>query len=105
MEGYVVTFFTQENREHNGISLAYWIIEEAKKLDVRGATLLSGQEGFGDDGCFHSANYFDLEDRPQQVLLALTYDEFDKLFLRIREEKLRIFYTKVQAKFGYTDAE
>lgn len=102
MEGYVVTFFTQEIREHNKTSLANWIIEEAKKLGVRGATLLSGQEGFGDDGRFHSACYFDLEDRPQQVVLALTYEEFDMLFLRIKENKLRIFYTKVQAEFGYT---
>jgi PII-like signaling protein len=103
MEGYLVTFFTQENREHNKMSLASWIIEEAKQLGVRGATLISGQEGFGHDGRFHSANYFDLEDRPQQVVLALTYTEFDNLLLRIKENELRIFYTKVQADFGFTN--
>ena len=84
------------------MSLASWIIEEAKNLGVRGATLFSGQEGFGHDGRFHSGNYFDLADRPQQVVLALTYDEFDRLFQRIRDNSLRIFYTKVPVEFGYT---
>lgn len=102
MEGYLVTFFTQENREHNNTSLADWIIEEAKKLGVRGATLFSGQEGFGHDGRFHSGGYFDLEDRPQQVVLALRNDECDRLFQLIKENDLRIFYTKVRAEFGYT---
>lgn len=105
MEGYLVTFYTQENREHNNMSLASWIIEEAKNLGVRGATLFSGQEGFGHDGRFHSSNYFDLEDRPQQVALALTYEECDRLFIRIKESKLKIFYTKVQAEFGSTYTE
>ncbi|TKB25264.1 DUF190 domain-containing protein [Desulfopila sp. IMCC35006] len=105
MEGYLVTFFTQENREHNKTSLANWIIEEAKSLGVRGATLFSGQEGFGHDGRFHSGNYFDLEDRPQQVVLALTYDECDRLFRNIKENKLQMFYTKVRAEFGYTSEE
>ncbi|MFV0436517.1 MAG: DUF190 domain-containing protein [Desulfopila sp.] len=102
MEGYVVTFFTQENREHNDVSLANWLIEEAKKLGARGATLLSGQEGFGHDGIFRSASYFDLEDRPQQVIMALTNDECAQLFTRIKENNLRIFYTKVPGVFGYT---
>ena len=70
MEGYLVTFFTQHNREHGGMPVATWIIEEAKKLGVRGATLFSGKEGFGHDGRFHSDNYFDLEDPPVQVAMA-----------------------------------
>lgn len=105
MDGYLVTFFTQENREHNKTSMASWILEEAKNLGVRGASLFSGQEGFGHDGRFHSENYFDLGDRPQQVVLALTYDEFDKLFKSIKENNMRIFYTKVHAEFGYTSEE
>jgi PII-like signaling protein len=101
MEGYLVTFFTQENREHNNISLASWLIDEAKKLGARGATLFSGQEGFGHDGHFRSGSFFDLEDRPQQVVLALTFDECERLFQCIEENELRIFYTKVRAEFGY----
>ncbi|MCB2191930.1 MAG: DUF190 domain-containing protein [Deltaproteobacteria bacterium] len=103
MQGYLVTFFTQKNRKHDGNSLADWIIEQAKQLGVRGATLLSGQEGFGHDGRFHSDNYFDLQDTPLQVMLALTFDECDRLFARIKQNGLRIFYTKAPVEFGFTD--
>lgn len=105
MEGYLVTFFTQENREYEGKSIADWLVDEAKKLGVRGATRLSGQEGFGHDGRFHSGSYFDLLDHPQQVVLALTFEEYERLFHRIKESQLRLFYTKVRAEFGYTDEE
>ncbi len=102
MEGYRVTFFTQQNREHQGVSLARWIVEEAKKLGFRGATLFSGKEGFGHDGRFHSDNLFDLEDPPLQVVLILTAQECENLFARIEAEGVRVFYTKSMVEFGVT---
>ena len=70
MQGYYVTFFTQQSRTHGDVPVARWLIEEARKLGVRGATLFSGKEGFGHDGRFHSDSYFDLEDQPLQVGMA-----------------------------------
>ncbi len=102
MEGYLVTFFTQQNRAHEDVPVARWIIEEAKKLGIRGATLFSGKEGFGHDGRFHSDNYFDLEDPPVQVAMALTPEECGKLMARIEETGLRVFYTKSAIEFGFT---
>ncbi|QJB56648.1 DUF190 domain-containing protein [Pseudodesulfovibrio sp. zrk46] len=102
MQGYFITLFTQQNRKHEGIPLAKWIIEEAKKLGIGGATLFSGKEGFGHDGRFHSDNYFDLEDPPLQVAMALTPEECDKLIHRIEESQVRIFYTKSPIEFGFT---
>lgn len=102
MDGYIITFFTQQNREHDGVPMADWIIEEARKAGVRGATLFTGEEGFGHDGRFHSGNYFDLETPPQLVTMALTTDECDELLSRIKSEKLSIFYSRSKAEFGFT---
>jgi PII-like signaling protein len=102
MKGYKVSFFTQQNRQHRGMPLANWIVEEAKKLGVRGATLIPGREGFGHDGRFHSDSLFGFEDSPLQVVLVLTDDECARLFALIEENQLRIFYTKCQAEFGHT---
>lgn len=102
MQGYLVTFFTQQNRMYKDVQLARWIVEEARKLGVRGATLLSGKEGFGHDGRFHSESYFDLEDLPLQVVVALTPEEYETLMRRIEEHQLRVFYTKSEIEFGYT---
>ncbi|MFV0348303.1 MAG: DUF190 domain-containing protein [Halodesulfovibrio sp.] len=101
-KGYLVTFFTQQSRVHAGMSLAEWIIGEAKKIGVRGATLFSGKEGFGHDGRFHSGNYFDLEDIPQQVTMALTVEECEQLMATLKSSGQRVFYTRSEAEFGFT---
>lgn len=102
MTGYILTFFTQQNREHNGQPVAAWIVATARQLGIRGATLLSGMEGFGHDGQFHSDNFFDFADRPQQVVLVVTADESDRLFARITTAGLKIFFTKTPTEFGST---
>ncbi|NCD26067.1 MAG: DUF190 domain-containing protein [Deltaproteobacteria bacterium] len=102
MNGYQVTFFTQQKREHDGLPVATWIVETARRLGIGGATLMPGSEGFGHDGRSHSDNYFDFEDRPLLVVLALTPDESDRLFSRIKESRLRVFYTKCETEFGFT---
>ncbi|WP_207264769.1 DUF190 domain-containing protein [Desulfovibrio sp. Huiquan2017] len=102
MQGYFVTFFTQQSREHDGLPVATWIVEQARHIGVRGATLFSGKEGFGHDGRFHSDNFFDLEDPPVQVALALTGEECDALMTRFAESGLRVFYTKSEIEFGFT---
>lgn len=102
MQGYFVTFFTQQNRTHDGMQLARWLVEQAQALGISGATLFSGKAGFGHDGRFHSENYFDLEDPPLQVAMALAPEECDKLMARLREEGVRIFFTKSRIEFGFT---
>lgn len=102
MEGYFVTFFTQQNRTHGDMPLARWIIQEAQKLGIGGATLFTGKEGFGHDGRFHSDNIFDLEDPPLQVAMALTPEECAKLMSCIEANDIRIFYTKSPIEFGFT---
>ncbi len=102
MEGYLVTFFTQRNREYQGISLAEWIVRKAMKIGVRGATLIPGKEGFGHDGQFHSDSYFDYEDSPLQVVMALTCEECDKLMACLEKNKIRVFFVKSRVTFGYT---
>lgn len=102
MEGYLVTFFTQQNRQYQNVSLGKWIVEEARKLGVCGATLFYGKEGFGHDGRFHSDNYFDDEDLPLQVTMALTYDECDRLMSCLKKNQVRVFYTKSKVTFGFT---
>lgn len=103
MTGYLVTFFTQENRTHGGTSLAEWILEQARQLGIQGATMMSATAGFGHDGRFHSESYFDLEDRPQQVVMALRTDKCADLFARLKENGLHVFYTKAPIEFGFTD--
>lgn len=102
MQGYQLTFFTQQDRKHGGSSLGEWLVQEARHLGVGGATLTAAAEGFGRGGKLHSAHFFDLADQPIEVTMALSEDDTKRLFLRLEEEKIKVFYVKTSIEFGMT---
>lgn len=104
MQGYQLTFFTQQDRKHGGNPLAEWLVQEARRLGIRGATLLTAAEGFGHAGRIHSAHFFELADQPVEITMAVTAEEAQRLFIRLEEEQLKIFYIKAPIEFGVTGA-
>ena len=100
MNGYQITFFTEQDRRHKGQQLAEWLIQLAKDLDLRGATLVSATEGFGKSRRLHSAHFFELADQPVEVLMAVSGEEAERLFARLNTEQATIFYVKIPVEFG-----
>lgn len=100
MHGYQITFFTQQDRVHHRQPLAQWLVEQAQQLGLGGATLTGAIEGLGHDGRVHAINLFDLSDQPVQVTLVVTAEESQRLFDRLVEEGVHLFYVKVVAEFG-----
>ena len=105
MQGYQLTFFTQQDHKHRGQSLAHWLVEEARAMGIGGATLVAASEGFGHRRRIHSAHFIELADQPVEVVMAVTAEEADQLFARLRAEKVRFFYTKLPIEFGVTGGE
>lgn len=100
MNGYQITFFTQQDKRHQGKPLADWLLHLAQEMGLRGATLIAGSEGFGHHGRIHSAHFFELADQPLEVLMAVTAEESDRLFERLRAEGVHLFYVKTPVEFG-----
>jgi PII-like signaling protein len=98
--GFQITFFTQEDRKHNDKPLGEWLIQLAKEMELRGATLLKASVGVGHDGRFHSANFFELADQPLQVIMAVDKHEAERLFQRLKAEGVHLFYVKTPIEFG-----
>lgn len=94
MKGYMVVFFTQQNRRYQGKMLGEWIVDVAKEMGLRGATLCTGIEGFGHTGKLHSSHFFELADQPTEIRLAITEDEAERLFKRLDSEEISVFFTK-----------
>ena len=104
MQGFQLTFFTQQDRRHGNLPLGEWLIQEARKLGVAGATLIAATEGFGHDRKLHSAHFFELTDQPIEIMLAISEQDAARLFDRLREEGINIFYIKTPIEFGMTGA-
>jgi len=100
MNGYQITFFTQQDKRHHGKPLADWLVHVAQEMGLRGATLVAASEGFGHHGRMHAAHFFELADQPLEVTMALTDDEAERLFGRLREENVHVFYVKIAVEFG-----
>ncbi|MGE9761513.1 MULTISPECIES: DUF190 domain-containing protein [Pseudomonadaceae] len=102
MNGYQLKFFTQQDRKHAGLPLAQWLLEEARRQGVRGATLMTASEGFGKTGRIHYAHFFELADQPQEVTMAVSEEESERIFEVIRKASVKLFYVKTPIEFGVT---
>ncbi|MGY1449931.1 DUF190 domain-containing protein [Pseudomonas chlororaphis] len=100
MNGFLVIFFTQQNRRYHGKMLGDWLVDLANELGLRGATMSTAIEGFGHTGRLHSAHFFELADQPIEVRLALTEEESARLFERLEDEDIALFYIKTPIEFG-----
>lgn len=100
MNGYQLTFFTHQNRRHAGRQLGDWLVHLAGELGLRGATLVGAGEGFGHHKRLHSVHFFELSDQPLEVVMVLTEPEAQRLFERLRAERVRVFYVKTPVEFG-----
>jgi uncharacterized protein len=100
MNGYQITFFTHQDRRHKGKPMGEWLLGLVGELGLRGASLHSGGESFSRGGRIHSAHFFELSDQPIEVLVAVTSEQSNRLFDRLRAEKVHLFYVKTAVEFG-----
>lgn len=101
MTGYMLTFFTQQDRSHNHRPLHQWLLELAQSMKIRGATVTAAQEGIGGHHRLHSARFFDLADQPMEITMVVSASECDAIMARLAEEpSLHLFYAKTPVEFG-----
>ncbi|HET9663430.1 MAG TPA: DUF190 domain-containing protein [Burkholderiales bacterium] len=100
MNGYQITFFTVQGHRHKGKPIGDWLVHLAKEMGLSGATLIGAGEGFGHHRRMHSIHFIELADQPQEVVMVLTAEEADRLFERLKTEKIHLFYAKTPAEFG-----
>ncbi len=102
MKGYQLTFFTQQDRQHNHAPLGEWLLQAAMKLGIGGATLIVATEGFGHDRRLHAAHFFELADQPIEVTMAVSEQQAERMFEYLEQESVKVFYVKTPIEFGVT---
>lgn len=106
MKGYQLTFYTLQSYTHGHRPVHQWLMELAKSMEIRGATVLTAQEGIGSHHRLHSARFFELAEQPIEVVMAVSESECDNILARLRQESgLRIFYSRTPIEYGTIGAE
>lgn len=102
MQGFQLSFFTEQDRRLQGEPLAEWLLQEARRLGLGGGTVIAASEGFGRHGKLHAARFFELADQPLEVTFAVTAEECERLLQHLRQAQVRLFYIKTPVEFGST---
>ncbi|HEX7645477.1 MAG TPA: DUF190 domain-containing protein [Burkholderiaceae bacterium] len=100
MKGFQVEFFTKQDLFHAGKHMSDWLVEAARSHGIRGATVFTGGEGFGQSRVVHAIHMFDIVDHSMQVTIVATEEECERFFAYLKKEKLHLFYVKVPVEFG-----
>ncbi len=77
-EGHLLRIFIGESDRHGGQPLYQWIVREARRSGLAGATVLRGIEGFGGKSRLHTTKFLRLSsDLPVVVEIVDTEDKIE----------------------------
>jgi len=101
MNGSFLRFYVQEGQRHRHDLVWEWLLEHANKLGIRGGSAFKAMAGFGRHHTLHEARFFELAGSlTVEVEFIVTAEEAQKLLALIHEEKIRVFYAHIPARFG-----
>lgn len=104
-QGVYLRFFVHENRRHHGILLYEWLLEQAKKMGIRGGTAFRSIAGFGRHGVMHEQHFFELAgDVTVRVDFLVSFEESDRLVKLVEAENIIVPYAELPAEFGVTSS-
>ena len=101
MEGTFLRFYIHENQRHHGILVWEWLLEKASKMGIRGGSAFRAMAGFGRHHTLHEDHFFELAGSlTVEVEFIVTDEESRQLLDLIRNERIRVFYAHIPARFG-----
>jgi PII-like signaling protein len=101
MQGSLLRFYVHEGERHGRRLVWEWLLEQANELGIRGGSAFKAMAGFGRHHVLHESHFFELAGTlTVEVEFIVTDEEAQRLLARVREERIRLFYASVPARFG-----
>lgn len=101
MDGSFLRFYVGEIEHHRGVLLWEWLLDQGNRLGIRGGSAFRAIGGFGRRHTVHEDHFFELAGSGSiEVEFVVTGEEEQGLLDLIRQEKIRIFFTCIPARFG-----
>jgi PII-like signaling protein len=100
MKGSQLTVFAaNQSHRKNHMTVVDWILDEAKKAGIHGASVVDVTEGIGARGKYHAARFFELIDQPVAVTVAAEDPNIDVLLNSLKHGGVRLFYTRCPIEY------
>jgi PII-like signaling protein len=101
MNGSFLRFYVHENHRHHHHLVWEWLLQQAKRLGIRGGSAFKAVAGFGRHHVLHAAHFFELAGSlAVEIEFIVSEDEAKQLLALIHTEKIRLFYAHIPARFG-----
>jgi len=101
MQGSLLRFYVHEGQRHGRRLVWEWLLAQANELGIRGGSAFKAMAGFGRHHVLHESHFFELAGTlTVEVEFIVTDEEAKRLLARVHEEKIRLFYASVPARFG-----
>ncbi len=106
MQGSFLRFYVHEGQRHDRQLVCEWLLETANSLGIRGGSAFIAMAGFGRHHKLSEAKFFELAGSlAVEVEFVVTDQEAQQLFNLIHQEKIRLFYPHIPARFGVIDVD
>lgn len=101
MQGSFLRFYVTERQSHHHHLVWEWLLQQANKMGIRGGSAFRAMAGFGRHHVLHETNFFELAGSVAiEVEFIVTDEEAQKLLNLLHENKVRLFYAQIPARFG-----
>lgn len=101
MQGSIFRFYVQEGHRLHGRLVWEWLLEQGKKLGLRGGVAFKTIASVGLDGVLCEARFFELAGRLiVGVEFLVTQDEAQRLLDMLHREKVDLLYACMPVSFG-----
>jgi PII-like signaling protein len=102
MEGSILRFYVHENQRIHRVLLWEWLLQQANRMGIRGGSAFRAMAGFGSHHVLHEDHFFELAGTlTVEVEFIVSDDEAERLIELVRQQKVRAFYARIPARFGF----
>jgi len=102
MDEYVLLrFYVHENHRLHWKPLWEWLLTEGNRMGVAGGSAFHAMAGFGAHHVLHEERFFELQGSlTVEVEFVVTEAQAQQLIERVSQEKVRVVYAIIPARFG-----
>lgn len=106
MQGSFLRFYVTERQQLGSHLVWEWLLQQANKRGIRGGSAFRAMAGFGRHHKLHETTFFELAGSVAiEVEFIVTDEEAQQLLNLLHENKVRLFYAQIPARFGVVNPD